>query len=786
MKQFQKNVLRLAVKNRGSLLGAVLIIALGIFVMVAMEDTLLNLKNQISAYYAAQQLSDLFAEVSGISEAELQRLLEIPGISAASGRMSAELRIIEGEAPASETLNDIVTVHLLSSEEGATLNRPRLSAPMQSSDDIFLGPRMSAVYRFPIGTELRLLCGGESFRFRYAGTVSQPDYIYSVPPGGSMIPDGSIYDIAMISPEKMSAMLHSSARTELAFSLAPGVRFEDIRHELQEHLTPYGLKSLCDRPKQTSYAMVDDEFHELRATGTMLPMLFLSVSVFMLYIVLKKMIDQERVLIGTMKAFGLSSHELISGYLMLGLLIGACGALLGGLLAGFFGRFMFRLYCDYFNLPDPRYHDYLTPRLYGLLLAAFSSTAAVLSGTHEILSIAPAAAMRQQSPAKAVNALLPPHLFRRLPLLSRIALRSLQRNPLRSFLIVLAVAFPFSMASVLFSYPAVVDHMLREQFQHIECYDLQLHLDSPVSPERAADAALTLKDCAEAETVLQLPAAFQRDALTEYALLTALPEKSHLWHIIDAEGKEHAPPRCGIILNQRTADKLKLSAGDRVRILIPGLLPEARELPVLRVIQETFGSGAYLALDSLPDQLGTDRLCNKLILRAKPGAFASLKSDIRSAGRISWIVDMPKSVKTYQDMMGSMFIMVNSFAVMSLIAGGILIYNISLITLRERISELTTLRVLGCSEMELGQMLLIEQGVLLFLGILLGMPGNYLVRGLLERFMTSDNYHIQLNLHPASCVLAFFCCIFIVLFSLHREISVISAARLTDALKERE
>lgn len=83
-------------------------------------------------------------------------------------------------------------------------------------------------------------------------------------------------------------------------------------------------------------------------------------------------------------------------------------------------------------------------------------------------------------------------------------------------------------------------------------------------------------------------------------------------------------------------------------------------------------------------------------------------------------------------------------------------------------------------------MLLIEQGVLLFLGILLGMPGNYLVRGLLERFMTSDNYHIQLNLHPTSCVLAFFCCIFIVLFSLHREISVISAARLTDALKERE
>ena len=46
--------------------------------------------------------------------------------------------------------------------------------------------------------------------------------------------------------------------------------------------------------------MVDGEIKELTGTGTILPAIFMSMSVFMLYTVLKKMIDNDRSLIGTM------------------------------------------------------------------------------------------------------------------------------------------------------------------------------------------------------------------------------------------------------------------------------------------------------------------------------------------------------------------------------------------------------------------------------------------------------------------------------------------------------
>ena len=44
--------------------------------------------------------------------------------------------------------------------------------------------------------------------------------------------------------------------------------------------------------------------------GTVIPVIFMAMSVFMLYIVLKKNIDNDRVLIGTMKAMGMKNIEL--------------------------------------------------------------------------------------------------------------------------------------------------------------------------------------------------------------------------------------------------------------------------------------------------------------------------------------------------------------------------------------------------------------------------------------------------------------------------------------------
>ena len=49
--------------------------------------------------------------------------------------------------------------------------------------------------------------------------------------------------------------------------------------------------------------------------------------------------------------------------------MGAGGAVLGSVLAAPFGKYMFDMYVDFFNLPDTVYHNYMDSRINGLLIA---------------------------------------------------------------------------------------------------------------------------------------------------------------------------------------------------------------------------------------------------------------------------------------------------------------------------------------------------------------------------------------------------------------------------------
>ena len=348
MNRYRKNVFRTAWRNRGSVFGAMLIIAIGIFVFVSMIDTLRNLQDRILDYYKEAQLAEAFASVQGIGTDELSALSDLDGIRAAEGKLSGDIRML------ADGQEEIVTLHLVSYDERDTINRLRLSGRFRKDTDIFIGKRMSDIYGFREGQEIRLLMDGSPCTFTYAGVCDGPDYIYSVPPSGAMVPDGEVYDLACVTLPAMEQLTGKAGkRTELGFLLEPGTDFEDVRAGLRERLSKSGLRSLCARKDQVSWNMVDGEMTELVSAGTVIPALFMIISVFMTYVVNKKQIERERTLIGTMKAFGMRDGELIGSYLAVGALGGTLGALLGILPAGALGRYMFGMYVDFFNLADP-------------------------------------------------------------------------------------------------------------------------------------------------------------------------------------------------------------------------------------------------------------------------------------------------------------------------------------------------------------------------------------------------------------------------------------------------
>lgn len=826
MKQFSKNIRRLALKSRASFIGAVLIIGIGIFCYVGVSDTMKNLETQVDTYYNDYGLADIFATVEAIPASDLARLCEIPGIETVSGKLSADLRML---GPDQE---ELVTVHLMSYDPDDTLNRLRIQAlrpttaaestgekrtkrnetedrvdvPLASSsgtdigssalsqagtDALYLGSRMAEVYDYPEGTELRIVYDGKVKHLSYAGRCSAPDYIYSIPPGGAMIPDGEVYDIACIDLRDMKDLMGmGDVRNELGFRLKPGYRYEDVRYALRAELERYGLQSLTKRADQTSYDMVDGELHELMSMCVLLPLIFMSISVFMLYVVLRKMIDQSRPMIGTLKAMGMTDRELIQAYLAEGAIAGFIGALLGDLTAGGFGRFMFEMYVDFFNLPYPRYHDYLSTRLTGGLIAILTGIAAVYVGVRAILKIDPAQAMRSAAPAHASGRLgrRMADFTARQPMsaLRRLSLRAVFRNPMRGFLIILSIAFPFSMSTVLLSFDTVADSMYTDQFEKIKLYDLEISLDHYTDPHQAAEAAEAIDDITYAEPLSILTAALRADNRTEYTLLYGIEKDSRLWHITDMYGQRYVPPTGGLILNWRTADKLKVRTGDTIELSCPALSEQYIRVPVTQVIYENVGGAAYTDIESIQRMFASVTPVNTIIASIRPGSMQSVKDALSEAAHVTWVADAQKTLQAYLDMMKSMKAMIYMFALMSIVTGGILIYNISMINLRERLTELGTLQMLGADDAEIRDMLRCEMCIYFLAGLLLGLPGSRGIKYLLEHVLVSDSYKIDMHVTMPAYLITFLICLLMAMLTVWMEMRAVRRISLTEVLKERE
>ena len=826
MKQFSKNIRRLALKSRASFIGAVLIIGIGIFCYVGVSDTMKNLETQVDTYYDDYGLADIFATVEAIPASDLARLCEIPGIETVSGKLSADLRML---GPDQE---ELVTVHLMSYDPDDTLNRLRIQAlrpttaaestgekrtkrnetedrvdvPLASSsgtdigssalsqagtDALYLGSRMAEVYDYPEGTELRIVYDGKVKHLSYAGRCSAPDYIYSIPPGGAMIPDGEVYDIACIDLRDMKDLMGmGDVRNELGFRLKPGYRYEDVRYALRAELERYGLQSLTKRADQTSYDMVDGELHELMSMCVLLPLIFMSISVFMLYVVLRKMIDQSRPMIGTLKAMGMTDRELMQAYLAEGAIAGFIGALLGDLTAGAFGRFMFEMYVDFFNLPDPRYHDYLSTRLTGGLIAILIGIAAVYVGVRAILKIDPAQAMRSAAPAHASGRLgrRVADFTARQPMsaLRRLGLRAVFRNPMRGFLVILSIAFPFSISIVLLSFDTVADSMYTDQFEKIKLYDLEISLDHYTDPHQASEAADAIDDITYAEPLSILTAALRADNRTEYTLLYGIEKDSRLWHITDMYGQRYVPPTGGLILNWRTADKLKVRTGDTIELSCPALSEQYIRVPVTQVIYENVGGAAYTDIESIQRMLSSVTPVNTIIARIRPGSMQSVKDALSEAAHVTWVADAQKTLQAYLDMMKSMKAMIYMFALMSIVTGGILIYNISMINLRERLTELGTLQVLGADDAEIRDMLRCEMCTYFLAGLLLGLPGSRGIKYLLEHVLVSDSYKIDMHVTMPAYLITFLICLLMAMLTVWMEMRAVRRISLTEVLKERE
>ncbi|MCQ2397849.1 MAG: ABC transporter permease [Sphaerochaetaceae bacterium] len=777
MKSFWKNVLRLAIRNKGSMIGAILIISLGMLVFGGMLNGVVCTRTAKDSYIDRANVSDIFASVVGIPRSAAVSLTDIKGIRSVSGKLVQNIRM------ASIDSDDLTSLQVIGFDENESSDLVFLSGEPPRENDIYIGPRMQKEFNFQIGDVIDLTRDGVDMKFFFAGVCDSPLYM-DVISESAYAQDGSVYDIAVIDKTRLEKICEKTdAYTTVTFMLENGYEFGDVKQEIEAALAPYGLKDLRERKEQDSIKSVNESIKVMLQAGVAFPVMFLAIAVFMLYSILRKMVARDQTLIGTMKAFGMTDGELISAYLVQGAAIGFLGAYLASWISPYFGEYLFNDSNSYYNFGGVYYTD-ITINALSFIIAMVTGVVASYLSVKMILQINPAQAMRPPAPTGGINLRLPSFL-EKAGSLAKIGFKNVTRNPINGVLVATAVAFSFALVVSMGSFPGVLNKSLDMKYRVFEPFDINVTLTRFDDPDEIARSAMSIDGVIEAEGIGSFYGQILKGQKSDYKMMKFVNEEVAIRKIVDKDDVYHRPVAGGVLLNAATAKKLDVKKGDTIQILIPELSDRKVDFYVSDIVTEVIGGTAYFLFDSMPECFGVPKTANTLLIRTEKGRTNDVKAKLKEAFNSSMVTIASRDEYCFRLDMKSTSLVTTMLMGFGLIAGAIITYCISMINIRERITELGTLLILGEDHDSIGKMIIVEQMIYFLFGAVIGFPMSLGFCRVLTNLLTRDDLAMTIIPGWGVCGKMFLVELAVVLLSGFMQFLTVEKIKLTDILKER-
>ena len=769
--------------NKRAYIACIWLLSAGVMLYVAMSITAADLRISRDSYFREYRLADVFADVRAAGASAVPRLKRLPGVADAAVRRVEDCRVILPDS------DKIVTLRIISADPAKPggINGAYLSGDFRTDADLFVAQSFLDAHGLAPGGWLDIAIGGKQARFNIAGTASTPEYAYAIPSPSDFMPDPGKFNIAFAAEKTLNAYLGAAnTYNSVGVELAGGVRFEDAEASLRDELGKYGLKALYKRDDQPSTLYINMEIDSVSAMASVLPLAFCGMAVIILYLMLKRVVEQDRTQIGTLKAFGFSGAQIAGHYMIYGVATGCAGSLLG-VGAGFaISNVMSEMMRMFFNIPAVSTAvDMIRILLAGMLIGLASGALGAFMGASRVLRMLPAVAMKPEAPRVTKRDPLRyiPGLKYLLTSMGSMAVRNIARAKFRSFFIVMSVCFSFGILAFIGSFPTIIDSMMLAQFTKSEVYDLKISFRSPGNAKAAVDSVRRYGGVREAEALLELPARLSKNGRAKGVTLTGIPSGSALYRIYDEKTRQtHPPPAGGLLLAESLAESLGASVGDKLAVSSP-YLPEDVSLRVTGLVTKAMG-GAFIERGALADAFRMQGLSTSVVIRADDVGF--IKSALKEGKNIAAITDAEDAaagLEIYTSMINSMLVTYFCFGVGVALA---IIYNTSTISFSERRREFSTLRVLGMTVSEIASIQSFEYWTLTAFGIALGIPYTSVIMQSLNDMIKLETFALPSYVEPQAYLVGFAGVISAVFLSNRVSRRKIGRLNMVEPLKEME
>ena len=763
----KKKMIRDVLKNKSQFITILLMVMVGVMVYAGIEAYMDGMTDTANRFYTKNNLPDVNVIGTSFTKDDLNDIKSIDNVVDAERKLT--LTMNDAKNNDKSYLVNVIEENNISKfyvKDGTSFDKEK--------DGVWLDYFYAKENNIKVGDKISFKYEKYVFNEKVNGLIYVPDHVYDVKDESQIMPNHKTYGFLYMSSNELEGFIKDEAKNKLNSKLGknlsdeefnklnPTFNFEDnipynyimvdvktkkdvnkVKDEIEKRVE--NAKATISIEKTSSYAMYQGEIDEGAAYVGIFSGLFLFIAMLSVITTMTRIIKNQKLEIGTLKALGFSKYKITRHYVGYGFWVALLGALLGILLGRYFlGSVFLNIEMSFFEMPEGRV--FIKPLTYvaSLLVVIITSIITFLTCYKELRK-KPADSLRNELPSvneKSLN-ITTKGIFKKFSFSSKWNLRDIIRNKFRTITGVIGIVGCCTLIVCALGMLNSMNNFIKIQFDDLYNFDYKLNLKENVKQSRIDE--LTNKYGNNTSMTLNIEIKDDNDDREANTLFVddsngyvRFANKDYKFKTLDRND--------GVYVTYKFSDKYNLKIGDKIswrvygsktyyKSKIVGYIrdPEVQGVTATRSYIESIG------INYKPDSIYT----NKDLKNVK---------QINGVNVVQGIDELKTAIKSMLSMMREMIIIIILFAIL---LGVVIIYNMGILSFSEKEYQFATLKVLGFNSRKIKNIFTKQNSIICIISTIIGLPLGYFLTSYLFKVCLDENYDFGVYIKPITYVLAF-------------------------------
>ena len=720
-------------KNLSQFITIFLMIMIGIMAYSGIEAYMDGMKKTSDKFYTENNLQDLNLLGENFTKEDLDLIKSIDNVKDAERKLSITaltdkdktllLNIIE--------TNNISKFYVI---EGEKFNPDK--------HGIYLDEFYAKENNIKVGDIITVKYENINLKEKVLALINVPDHLYDVRDESELYPDRKEFGFAYMSYKEIEDKIPYIIYPTVMVDIDNKEKIDDTKLEIEDKVK--SAKAIINIEDTSSYMTYQGEIDEGKTYVGVFSGIFLFIAMLSVITTMTRVVKNQRVQIGTLKALGFSNHKILMHYIGYGFYISIIASIVG-LILGYFviGNVFINLEMSFFEIPNGAPSMNTTSYLVSILVILVVSIITYITG-RSILKENPAETLRNKIPSIKGNALniTKKGFFKKLSFSSKWNLRDIIRNKMRIFM---GLAGVVGCATLLVCALGMLDSMnyfVKLQFEDIYNFDYKLNLNENISEEDIN--SLMNKYGSNTSKTLGIEIK-DKDGKRESNNIFVTDANNYVRFIDNKNKIKNKPNDNGIYVTYKLAKNKGYKKGDKVTWHIYG--------------DDTYYTSTIIGFNKDPQNQNismTRNYLESLGISYKADALYT-NSDLRSVKDVDG-VDTVQDKEALKDGMKGMLSMMKTMLVLiigiAVLLGSIIIYNLGILSYTEKQYQFSTLKVLGFKDKQIENIFIKQNNWIAIISVILGLPLGFYLTDWLFKTAIEEHYDFGAYINTKTYVIA--------------------------------